>query len=617
MSLQIRHGPVSSVAGATALAGEQFATMDQVRHYIGDGTTTHIVGLKDKIDGTTAPGVNDDSGDGFSVGSHWLDTTNSKAYVCINSAVGAAVWQQFGGSGSGGITQLTSDVLAGPGSGSQVATIAALAVTTGKIALLAVTDAQVATANKDGTAGTPSMRTLGTSVGQALAGNDVSVTNARTPTGAAGGILNGTFPNPGIDLSTLTSADLDLTIASTLGQLSQDSLAGYDASVAASRKFILERLLATMGTIPGGRLTFTEDDPYGGTDVSAVTVIYYEPCESDRVTIYDGTRWRTIVFDGLACAIAGTNGRPHDVFLALGSGTTSATASSVANDEFTVSGTDAGGVALGAIPTGSVCVFTSNASSGVVNTGDIKYFRSTGSNIGSFYDTLAHALAGGATGRVDIAVSTGNASNFNFLFLSMVTWAGINSGSDVSRQDGRWAKVGAKYRLYLGVVYINGSGVSSHNSGFRHLCNHYNKQAFSIFTCPGYVDDNANTTYSSAATNWAAVNGGTGATVEWVHAFRDTAWIGAGFDVTAGSVNVNLGITIDTAAPNATRSGLVFANSSGNCYVEACPTLAPGLHAATLVVRVPSGSVTIFADRSRFGGAADSPETYIEGKVLQ
>lgn len=43
------------------------------------------------------------------------------------------------------ITQLTGDVTAGPGSGSQAATIANLAVTTGKIANTAVTDAKLAT----------------------------------------------------------------------------------------------------------------------------------------------------------------------------------------------------------------------------------------------------------------------------------------------------------------------------------------------------------------------------------------------------------------------------------------------------------------------------------------
>jgi hypothetical protein len=50
------------------------------------------------------------------------------------------------------------------------------------IATLAVTDAKVAAANKDGTAATPSMRTLGTGATQAAAGNDSRLSDARTPT---------------------------------------------------------------------------------------------------------------------------------------------------------------------------------------------------------------------------------------------------------------------------------------------------------------------------------------------------------------------------------------------------------------------------------------------------
>lgn len=41
---------------------------------------------------TTAPTVNDDSGDGYGVGDLWLDETNNKAYTCLDATAGAAVW---------------------------------------------------------------------------------------------------------------------------------------------------------------------------------------------------------------------------------------------------------------------------------------------------------------------------------------------------------------------------------------------------------------------------------------------------------------------------------------------------------------------------------------------
>ncbi|HYD48191.1 MAG TPA: hypothetical protein VEB21_07585, partial [Terriglobales bacterium] len=50
--------------------------------------------------GTTAPTVNDDAGDGFSVGSVWIDVTGDAIYFCVDSSTGAAVWVSAGGSGS-------------------------------------------------------------------------------------------------------------------------------------------------------------------------------------------------------------------------------------------------------------------------------------------------------------------------------------------------------------------------------------------------------------------------------------------------------------------------------------------------------------------------------------
>ena len=44
---------------------------------------------------TSAPTVNDDSGDGYSIGSWWVNVTADEAYLCVDSTVGAAVWTKI------------------------------------------------------------------------------------------------------------------------------------------------------------------------------------------------------------------------------------------------------------------------------------------------------------------------------------------------------------------------------------------------------------------------------------------------------------------------------------------------------------------------------------------
>lgn len=52
----------------------------------------NVENLKVKLDATSAPTVDNDVSEGYTVGSRWFDITNDKEYVCLDNTDGAAVW---------------------------------------------------------------------------------------------------------------------------------------------------------------------------------------------------------------------------------------------------------------------------------------------------------------------------------------------------------------------------------------------------------------------------------------------------------------------------------------------------------------------------------------------
>jgi hypothetical protein len=63
-----------------------------------------VTNLQYNFTATAAPTAGDDSGDGYEVGSMWLDVTNNKAYICLDNTLAAAVWVDITGGGGGSNT---------------------------------------------------------------------------------------------------------------------------------------------------------------------------------------------------------------------------------------------------------------------------------------------------------------------------------------------------------------------------------------------------------------------------------------------------------------------------------------------------------------------------------
>jgi hypothetical protein len=115
------------------------------------------------------------------------DAVNDKVDVTINASGTDVSGTAVGGDLSGTVSN--AQIVAGAVGNTELATdavdaskIAAGAVGASEIADGSITDTEIAAANKDGAAGTASMRTLGAGAQQAAAGNDARLSDTRTPT---------------------------------------------------------------------------------------------------------------------------------------------------------------------------------------------------------------------------------------------------------------------------------------------------------------------------------------------------------------------------------------------------------------------------------------------------
>jgi len=89
------HGSALDIVFDATLSGAEVTTLDA--QYAAWAPTVPVEppssAPQPNYEGTTAPMGTDDSDAGYSVGSPWVDTTNGKAYTCLDSSVGAAVWK--------------------------------------------------------------------------------------------------------------------------------------------------------------------------------------------------------------------------------------------------------------------------------------------------------------------------------------------------------------------------------------------------------------------------------------------------------------------------------------------------------------------------------------------
>lgn len=95
---------------------------------------------KDNLAAAVAPVVTDDANSGYTVGSKWIDTTADVTYICVDSSIGAAVWNLVASLPVLDTTPLVKD----PGDNTKLARIDVGNVATATTRVLTMPDADVA-----------------------------------------------------------------------------------------------------------------------------------------------------------------------------------------------------------------------------------------------------------------------------------------------------------------------------------------------------------------------------------------------------------------------------------------------------------------------------------------
>jgi hypothetical protein len=170
--------------------------------------------------------------------------------------------------------------------------------------------------------------------------------------------------------------------------------------------------------------------------------------------------------------------------------------------------------------------------------------------------------------------------------------------------------------LFLGLIYASAANQTEDSRANRYVCNWYNRVRRTLLKTPAYADDNAVSSYTMSNTTWAAVNGGTNATANFISNGEDGGYfcVQAQADPDTGAIAI-LGIGIDsTTTAKALVNNGSGVRTSGSCGWE--EILSEGKHSASILGVTTSGTMTVYADIGRIGSATDVLGTYLHGNIF-
>lgn len=187
--------------------------------------------------------------------------------------------------------------------------------------------------------------------------------------------------------------------------------------------------------------------------------------------------------------------------------------------------------------------------------------------------------------------------------LELTAWTNTTTrATALTRQDGRYVKTGATTRLYLGTIYINGTGGQTDDTNNkRFVYNAYNRVNRKLFT----YNSTASWTYSTGA--WREYNNGTGQVRgEFVTGLLGHNLLNAilGYSIT-GTSSMYIGLAVNSTSSASTYrrqiTNGVTSEENTNEYLTGINLLSIGYNYITQIEFYLSGTPTIAGTTTRSG----------------